>query len=68
MILEVGSHERLKASVHVALAGLGALCLSYNAIAWLYRRERHLARNALCYGGLLMLEARKVRHHWTNAT
>jgi hypothetical protein len=41
----------------VAIMGL------YNAAAWLARRERHLAVNALLYAALTAWEQQHVAHH-----
>jgi hypothetical protein len=62
-VFDSGRCEPLKLSVHAALGSLALLCLGYNSLAFLRRRERHLAMNVLLYGSLLALETRKVRHH-----
>jgi hypothetical protein len=43
--------------------GVAALCGIYNAAAWLSRRERHLAVNAVLYAALVVFERRHVAHH-----
>lgn len=58
-----GEAERLKGAVHVGLLLLGAAALAYNAAAWAYRKERHLAVNAVLYGALVWVEVQHVRHH-----
>lgn len=58
-----GEHEGLKCGVHVVGLVFGVVCFSYNVVAWLARRERHLAINAVIYGGLTALECVHVRHH-----
>lgn len=58
MILDAGSHEPLKAAVHGTVCGLAALCATYNALAWLARRDRHLAINAVAYVALTAWEIR----------
>lgn len=58
-----GHHEGVKAAVHGALLGLAAVCLLYNSVAWIRRRERHLLINTLLYGGLVGLEVKQVSRH-----
>jgi hypothetical protein len=61
--LDSGTFEGVKAGVHGAALGLAAvMCLS-NAAAWLQRRERHLAINAIVYGSAIILERKHVEHH-----
>ena len=43
--------------------GVAALCGAYNAAAWLSRRERHLAINAVLYAALIAFEQQHVSHH-----
>ncbi len=62
-ILKHGSCEPLKAVVHGASLGLCALMAIYNGAAWINRRERHLAINALVYGLGVAWEQRLVTHH-----
>ena len=47
-MLNVGRCEPLKAAVHGVLLATAAVCAAYNAAAWLKRRQRHLAINAIC--------------------
>jgi hypothetical protein len=62
-VLQSGNSERVKAAVHgVALASV-AVCGAYNIAAWLVRRERHLAINALFYSAAIAVEIAHVRHH-----
>jgi hypothetical protein len=61
--LESGNFEGVKAGVHGAALGLAAVMCLYNAAAWLQRRERHLAINALVYGSAIVLEREHFRHH-----
>jgi len=58
-----GSHEQVKCGVHGALGVLVALCASYNATAWWFRRDRHLRVNAILYTLALAWEAKQTRHH-----
>lgn len=62
-MLAVGEHERLKASVHVAVGVLAAVCAVYNALAWWRRRQPHLAINTVMYSALVVYEARQVDRH-----
>lgn len=62
-ILQGGTYEPLKASVHGIVMGTAALCAAYNFAAWLTRHQRHLAVNTLLYSGLVAWEAVHVRHH-----
>ena len=62
-ILTKGSCEPFKAVVHGASLGLFAIMGLYNAAAWINRRERHLAINALIYGLGVAWERRLVSHH-----
>lgn len=61
--LHAGELESVKRGVHVVTLACGVVCFSYNLLAWLVRRERHLAINAVIYGGLTALEIAQVRHH-----
>lgn len=62
-ILKTGSCEPLKAVCHGASLGLCALMGLYNAAAWVNRRERHLAVNAMVYALAVAWEKRLVAHH-----
>ena len=62
-MLQCGECEPLKAGVHGAAFGLFALMGLYNAAAWLSRRERHLAMNAVLYSVLTLWEQHHVTHH-----
>jgi hypothetical protein len=61
--LDSGTFEGVKAGVHGAALGLAAVMCVYNAAAWLQRRERHLAINAIVYGSAIILERQHVLHH-----
>ncbi len=63
-VLESDTFEGLKLGVHGATLGLVTLMCLYNAAAWLQRRQRHLAVNALTYGAAIVLEQQHVAHHW----
>ena len=62
-ILKQGSCEPFKAVVHGASLGLCAIMGMYNAAAWINRRERHLALNAVIYALGVAWEHRLVAHH-----
>ena len=62
-MLESGEHETVKAGAHGLLGALAAVCLAYNVAAWVTRRERHLAINAVIYAALVGLEVRQVARH-----
>jgi hypothetical protein len=62
-VLKCGNCEPLKLGIHAAALGLAALCGIYNAAAWLSRRERHLAVNAVLYAALIAFEHQHVTHH-----
>ena len=62
-MLNVGECEPLKAAVHGVLLATVAVCAAYNAAAWLKRRQRHLAINAVVYGVAIWWERAHVMHH-----
>jgi hypothetical protein len=62
-VLRCGNCEPLKLGVHGLALGIAALCGAYNAAAWLTRREKHLAVNAVLYAALMVFEQRHVAHH-----
>lgn len=62
-ILESGSRETIKGAIHGAALCLATLMWAYNVAAWLQRRKRHLAVNALVYTALVLFEREHVRHH-----
>ena len=62
-MLDVGSCEPLKAAVHAVALATVSVCAAYNAAAWLKRRQRHLAINAIVYGAAVWWEHTHVRHH-----
>ena len=59
-----GKSEGVKLAVHGGLLALAAVATGYNLIAWVRRGDPHLARNAVVYGILTVLEATQVEHHW----
>jgi len=62
-VLQCGSCEPLKASVHGTALALFAVMGLYNAAAWLARREQHLAVNAVVYAALTAWEQQHVSRH-----
>jgi hypothetical protein len=62
-VLQCGSCEPLKAGIHATALGLLAVMGLYNAAAWLSRRDRHLAVNAVLYTMLCAWEQQHVAHH-----
>jgi hypothetical protein len=62
-ILSSGKCEPFKAWIHGASLGLLALMGLYYSAAWINRRERHLAINAIVYGLGVAYERRLVAHH-----
>ena len=67
-MLNVGQCEPLKAAVHGVLFATAAVCAAYNAAAWLKRRQRHLAINAVVYTAATIWEHTHVRHHLKECT
>ena len=62
-MLEPGQCEPLKAAVHGVLLATVTVCAAYNTAAWLKRRQRHLAINAVVYGIAMWWERTHVMHH-----
>lgn len=62
-VLQSGKCEPLKAAVHGLALGTAALCGAYNLAAWLVRRQKHLAINAVLYSAVVVWEYTHVRHH-----
>lgn len=62
-MLNVGRCEPLKAAVHGVMLATVTVCALYNAAAWLKRRQRHLAINAIIYGAAIWWEQSHVIHH-----
>ena len=57
--------EGIKGCVHIVLMGVSGVCLAYNAVAWCFRKDRHLAVNACLYGALTAFEAYQTTRHWS---
>ncbi len=62
-LLDSGRCEPLKAAVHGVLLATMGVCAAYNAAAWLRRRQRHLAINAVIYSAAVWWERCHVVHH-----
>jgi hypothetical protein len=62
-VLQNGNCEPLKAATHGIMLGTALVCASYNLAAWIVRRQRHLAVNALLYTAAVIWETQHVRHH-----
>jgi hypothetical protein len=62
-VLDPGRCEPLKAAVHGVLLATASVCAAYNAAAWLKRRQRHLAINAVIYSAAVWWEASHIVHH-----
>ena len=62
-LLDSGKCEPLKAAVHGVLLATAAVCAAYNTAAWLRRRQRHLAINAVVYSAAVLWERCHVAHH-----
>ena len=62
-VLNPGRCEPLKAAVHGVLFATAAVCAAYNTAAWLRRRQRHLAINAIVYSAAVLWERCHVAHH-----
>ena len=61
--LRAGELEPVKLGVHAVLGALAAVCTAYNAAAFIYRREPHLAVNAVAYALLTALETQQIERH-----
>ena len=62
-VLDSGRCEPMKAAVHGVLLATAAVCAAYNAAAWLRRRQRHLAINAVIYTAAVYWESVHIAHH-----
>lgn len=62
-VLDPGRCEPLKAAVHGVLLATATVCAAYNAAAWLKRRQRHLAINAVIYSAAVLWESSHIVHH-----
>ena len=62
-MLNVGRCEPLKAAVHGVVLATVALCAAYNTAAWIKRRQRHLAINAVVYSAAVWWERTHIMQH-----
>ena len=62
-MLDSGQCEGMKAVVHAVLMATAGVCAAYNSAAWLKRRQRHLAINAVIYSAAVWWERCHVMHH-----
>ena len=62
-VLDAGRCEPLKAAVHGVLLATVGVCAAYNAAAWLKRRQKHLAINAIVYTAAAYWERCHIVHH-----
>ena len=62
-LLDSGRCEPLKAAVHGVLFATVAVCAAYNTAAWLKRRQRHLAVNAIIYCAAVWWERGHIARH-----
>ena len=62
-MLDNGRCEPAKAGVHALLLATVCVCAAYNTAAWLKRRQRHLAINAIIYTAAAWWERCHVIHH-----
>lgn len=64
---QIDGSEGFKASIHLGLFSLAITCLAYNAMSYGQRREVHLLRNIIAYGGLSVYEILQMQRHWDSA-
>jgi len=62
-MLDSGQCEPLKAAVHGVVMVLAGVCALYNTAAFIKRRQRHLAINAVFYASTVWVERCHVMHH-----
>ena len=58
-----GHAEPIKGAFHGLAAVVCGLMFAYNTAAWLFRREPHLAMNALVYGTAILYEGAQTHRH-----
>ena len=58
-----GHAEPVKGAFHGLAAVVCGLMFAYNTTAWLFRREPHLAMNALVYGTAILYEGVQTHRH-----
>ena len=62
-LCEAHEAEIFKGLVHLALFGLAVTCANYNTMAFVQRRERHLAVNVGVYWALVWWEGKQISRH-----
>ena len=62
-LLRCGNCEELKIGVHATALALAVVMGAYNTAAWLLRRDKHLAVNAVLYSALSAWEVLHIAHH-----
>ena len=60
-----GHAEPVKGAIHGVATVVCGLMFAYNTAAWLFRREPHLAVNALVYGTAILYEGVQTQRHVT---
>ena len=58
-----GHADPVKGAFHGLAAVVCGLMFAYNTTAWLFRREPHLAVNALVYGSAILYEGVQTQKH-----
>jgi hypothetical protein len=58
-----GEREGVKGSVHAAACVIATAMATYNAVAWCFRHETHLAANAIVYLLAVVWEVKQTAHH-----
>ena len=58
-----GHAEPVKGAFHGLATVVCGLMFAYNTTAWLFRREPHLAMNALVYGSAILYEGVQTHRH-----
>ena len=58
-----GHAEPVKGAFHGLAAVVCGLMFAYNTTAWLFRRQPHLAINALVYGSAILYEGVQTHRH-----
>jgi hypothetical protein len=58
-----GHAEPVKGAFHGLAMVVCGLMFAYNTTAWLFRREPHLATNALVYGTAILYEGIQTQRH-----
>lgn len=58
-----GHADPVKGAFHGVATVVCALMFAYNTTAWLFRREPHLAVNALVYGSAILYEGVQTHNH-----